>query len=63
MKSMQRAQVAALALACGLSAASAFAAEQSKGIEEVIVTARQQSESLQDVPVTITAFTEADLDK
>ena len=63
MKFMQRAHAAALALACGLSAASVFAAEQPKGIEEIIVTARQQSETLQDVPVTITAFTEADLDK
>ena len=53
----------ALAFVCGLSASSAFAAEQPGGIEEVIVTARQQNETLQDVPVTITAFTEADLDK
>ncbi len=32
-------------------------------LEEVIVTARQQSETLQDVPVTIAALTEADLDR
>lgn len=32
-------------------------------IEEVIVTARQQAESLQDVPVTVAAFTEEDLDR
>jgi iron complex outermembrane receptor protein len=32
-------------------------------IEEVVVTARQQAESLQDVPVTIAAMTEADLDR
>ncbi len=32
-------------------------------IEEIIVTARQQAETLQDVPVTIAAFTEQDLDR
>ena len=32
-------------------------------IEEIIVTARQQSETLQDVPVTIAAFTEVDLER
>ena len=39
----------------------ANAAEQA--IEEIIVTARQQAEGLQDVPVTITALTEADLER
>ncbi|MCZ6640768.1 MAG: TonB-dependent receptor [Gammaproteobacteria bacterium] len=32
-------------------------------IEEIIVTARQQSETLRDVPVTVTVFTEDDLDR
>ncbi len=32
-------------------------------IEEIIVTARQQAETLQDVPVTIAAMTEEDLDR
>ena len=32
-------------------------------IEEIVVSARLQSESLQDVPVTIAALTEADLDR
>ena len=32
-------------------------------MEEIIVTARQQSEGLQDVPVTIAALTEEDLDR
>ncbi len=32
-------------------------------IEEVLVTARKQSETLQDVPVTVAAMTEADLDR
>jgi len=41
--------------------ATVFADEQV--IEEIIVTARQQAETLQDVPVTIAALTEADLDR
>lgn len=32
-------------------------------IEEVVVTARQREESLQDVPASITAFTEGELDR
>ena len=40
---------------------SAFAEEEL--IEEIIVTARQQAETLQDVPVTIAALTEEDLDR
>ena len=40
----------------------AFAADDNL-IEEVIVTARKQSETLQDVPVTIAALTEGDLDR
>lgn len=35
----------------------------SEELEEIIVTARQQSETLQDVPVTIAAMTEEDLDR
>lgn len=35
--------------------------EQSGGLEEIIVTARKQSENLQSTPVTITAFTETAL--
>ena len=38
-------------------------AQQSGDIEEIIVTARQQEETLQDVPVTIAALTEQDLDR
>ena len=32
-------------------------------LEEVIVTARQREESLQDVPVTVTAFTQTDIER
>ena len=38
-------------------------AQEGEVIEEIIVTARQQAETLQDVPVTIAALTEADLDR
>ena len=53
-----------LGVLCGalcIPASTALAEEQL--LEEVIVTARQQAEGLQDVPVTITAMTEADLDR
>tara|TARA_B100002051_G_scaffold235484_1_gene235955 strand:+ start:266 stop:2701 length:2436 start_codon:yes stop_codon:yes gene_type:complete len=46
--------------------ASLFAQEQealNTGIEEIIVTARQQAESLQDVPVTVSVLSEVDLDR
>lgn len=52
-----------LALATAATLAPLSYAEDSNTIEEVIVTARQQSETLQDVPVTIAALTEADLDR
>ena len=42
----------------GLSASAA-----DEVMEEIIVTARQQAETLQDVPVTIAAMTEEDLDR
>ncbi len=38
-------------------------AQETGFVEEIIVTARQQEETLQDVPVTIAAMTEADLDR
>ena len=42
--------------------ASLFAQEtENTGIEEIIVTARQQAESLQDVPVTVSVMSEMDL--
>jgi len=51
----------ALGLAVALGSTGAYAAETV--LEEVIVTARQQAEGLQDVPVTIAAMTEEDLDR
>ena len=66
----QRSLRAALpsALVCAFSALALMlpghiALAQESGIEEIIVTARQQAETLQDVPVTIAAMTEADLDR
>lgn len=44
------------------TSAQTSAAEQSV-IEEIIVTARQQAETLRDVPVTVVVFTEDDLDR
>lgn len=43
--------------------AAAPAAESAGHVEEIMVTARQKEETLQDVPVTVAAFTEADLDR
>ena len=35
-----------------------FSEKETVGIEEVIVTARRTEESLQDVPIAVTAFSE-----
>ncbi len=55
----------ALAVLAALSAGSQTPvyAESTSVMEEVTVTARKQAETLQDVPVTIAAMTEADLDR
>ena len=50
----------ALSLAIAASSSVTLASDV---LEEVIVTARQQAEGLQDVPVTIAAMTEEDLDR
>lgn len=39
----------------------AQAAATTEGIEEIVVTARKRQEALQEVPITITAFSESDL--
>lgn len=50
--------------ALGQEAAPPAPAEKATaGIEEIVVTARQREETLQDVPVTVVAFTEGDLDR
>ena len=50
---------AGVAAALGTSASLAFSAE----IEEIVVTARQRSESSQDIPMMIQSLTGEDLEK
>lgn len=45
------------------AAPTAAPADRDSGVEEIMVTARQKEETLQDVPVTVAAFTEMDLDR
>jgi len=59
MAKIKSAGVWVLAL-CG--AAAAQAATESLALEEIVVTARKSAENLQDVPVSITAFTAADIE-
>ena len=49
--------VASVAFSSCLFALSSIADEQSIGLEEVVVTARKQEESAQDIPVALTALT------
>ena len=53
--------VTALAVTTGGFIAPAFA--QTLALEEIVVTARQRAESIQDIPISITAFSAADIDK
>lgn len=39
------------------------AVAQQIALEEIVVTARKRAESIQDIPISITAFTAADMDK
>lgn len=57
-----RLSMAVLCSALCIPATTALA-DDNQYLEEVIVTARQQAEGLQDVPVTIAALTEEDLDR
>ena len=49
--------VASIAFSSCFFALSSIADEQSIGLEEVVVTARKQEESAQDIPVALTALT------
>ena len=50
----------ALALAFGLSE---IAVAQGLALEEIVVTARKREESLQEIPLAITAFSTDDIDR
>ena len=52
-----------LALAASILLPSMPVVAQDRIIEEIIVRARQKEETLQDVPVTVAAFTEEDLQR
>lgn len=56
MKAMFKTKLA-LAIAPILITTSVYAAERSGSLEEVVVTARKKEESLQDIPVSVTAVT------
>lgn len=63
MKRYASLAAAIAALTSGLQAGSGFAQESELVMEEVIVTARKRSETLQDVPFSIAARTEAQLQR
>ncbi len=46
----------ALAATCAMQSPIAIADDQGLGVEEIVVTARKRSESIQDVPVSVTAI-------
>ncbi len=58
--------IAVAALAAGIGpakvAAQSPANQQAGQLEEVIVTARRRNENLQEIPVSVTAFTSADIE-
>ncbi|MEO1576283.1 MAG: TonB-dependent receptor plug domain-containing protein, partial [Pseudomonadota bacterium] len=58
-----RSLAAAIAAILAPAAATGITVGAHAQVEEVIVTARARAESLQDVPASITAFTEGDLER
>ena len=61
MKGNKRKLVASVVGAMSaLLVGEAYAAEK---LEEIVVTARQRAESVQDIPIVVTAFSEADFEK
>ncbi len=61
-KAFRQHKVSAAILLSLISTAS-FAEETNKGIEIIEVSAQKRIERIQDVPITITAFSEADIEK
>ena len=51
----------AIAASAGVSVPALAQDERASGLEEVVVTAQRREESLQDTPISITAFTDAKL--
>ncbi|MDG2244145.1 MAG: TonB-dependent receptor [Rhodospirillaceae bacterium] len=63
-KTAEKATVFAVAvIAATTGGYSAPALAQQMALEEIVVTARKRAESIQDIPISITAFTAADMDK
>ena len=57
------ASVAAVFLILSINAAPGLQAAEGAAIEEVVVYARKREESLQDVPLAVSAFTEEEIDR
>jgi len=62
VKSVILGTAAAVAMAGGASVSTPAVAQQ-LAVEEIVVTARQRNESLQDIPLAITAFSAADIER
>ncbi|WP_101757845.1 TonB-dependent receptor [Oceanicoccus sp. KOV_DT_Chl] len=52
----------AIALASLTTGSQSFAQQPNLFVEEILVTARKQTESLQDVPISLTAFSASDIE-
>ena len=64
MQTIKRLLIGLSLMILSLTSPSSYAQEtENSGFEEIIVTARQQNESLQDVPVTIAVMSEQDLER
>jgi outer membrane receptor protein involved in Fe transport len=63
LKPISRAFATALGATVGFTAAPVVMAADGPVIEEIIVTARKRSESLQDVPISVMAFSSEDIKK
>lgn len=61
MKASERLYAIAVAVGALSTVAADVVLAQSNVLEEIVVTARRRAESFQDVPVTITAFSEEDI--
>ena len=63
MTPIRRAVLTAMGATIGVTSAPAVVAQQGAVIEEIIVTARKRTESLQDVPISVMAFSGDDIVK